>query len=66
MHDIPFCRMNEALTLPFVIHHMIAAHPQLQGFFRQPEMWNNDVLFFLIPWWENQNHGCQVACAGEV
>ncbi len=29
MHDISFCRMDEALTLPFVIHHMIPADAQL-------------------------------------
>ena len=66
MHHVPLGRMDEALTLPFVVHHMIAPDAQLHGVLREPEVRQHNILLFIIPWREHQHHGRQVAGAGKV
>ena len=60
MHHVALGRMDKALALPFVVHHMIAPDAQLHGVLREPEVRQHNVLLFIIPRWENQHHGCQV------
>ena len=66
VNDIAFRGMDEPLPFPFVIHHVIPTDTQLHGFFREPEVRHNDVLFLVIPRWEYQNQSRQVTRAGKV
>ena len=66
MNDIAFGRLNETLSFPLVVHHVIPPNAQSKRILGQPEKGQHHVGFVLIPWWKNQHQRRQVGGGRKV
>ena len=61
VNDIAFGRLNETLSFPLVVHHMIPPNAQCKGILRQPEKGQHHVGFIFISRRKDQHQRGQVA-----
>ena len=60
VNNITFGHLNEALSFPLIVHHVIPPNAQCKGILRQPEKGQHHVGFIFIPWRKNQHQRRQV------